>query len=89
MHPAVRTLEALARDPQLAVDAATTDLPPRLRAALRAGDAAEIARLLGRSDTLACFILPAENDEPAAPQRTPDDDGDGDSDGEGDGAAGA
>lgn len=82
MHHAVRTLEALARDPQLAVDGATADLAPELRAALLRGDAAEIARLLGRPDALACFILPAENDEPAEPQRAPDEEDDGDGDGD-------
>lgn len=84
MHHAVRTLEALARDPQLAIDAATAGLAPELRAALRAGDADTLARLLGRPGTYACMILPAENDEPGEPARAPDapdeDDAPGESD---------
>ncbi|GAB2506215.1 hypothetical protein [Lysobacter humi (ex Lee et al. 2017)] len=84
MHHAVRTLEALARDPQLDIGTAAAELSPALRTALLRGDAAEIARLLGRTDTLACFIMPAENDEPAEPARAPDEPGEGDTPGEAD-----
>lgn len=84
MHHAVRTLEALARDPQLAADAACADLPAELRAALLGGDAAELARLLGRPGTYACMIMPAENDEPGQPARAPDDEPGDDAPGESD-----
>ena len=70
MSNVVQFLEAMARNPKLlsaedfAGAVAHAELEPTAQRALLDGDATALNQALGARETMLCFVVPAENDEP-------------------------